>query len=81
MQVLHFPLPYSVDYGHNVGIALCPHIQRASLNYHVDIAFRASTYSVDYSHNVGIAFFPNIQCASLKIHVGITFRASTCSVD
>jgi hypothetical protein len=38
---------YNVDYGHNMGITFCPHIQCASLNYHVCIAFTTPTYSVD----------------------------------
>ncbi len=38
---------YSVDYGHNVNIALCPHIQCAYLICHASITFSAPTYNVD----------------------------------
>jgi hypothetical protein len=64
-----------------VGIAFCPHIQFASLNFHVGIAFRVLKYSVDQGHNVGIALCPHIQYASLNFHVGIAFRAPTYNVD
>jgi hypothetical protein len=55
---------YSVDYGHNVGIALCCHIQCASLNCHVGITFNAPTYSVDWGYNVVITFCPHMGLSS-----------------
>ncbi len=45
-----------MDYGHNVGIALYPHIQCASLNYHVGITFSPHIQCAILKSHVGIAF-------------------------
>ncbi len=56
------------------------HIQYASLNGYLGIAFPFPIYSVDYGHNVGIALTPTMCIFKLSCRYCIYFFHKQCSL-